>query len=97
MFKEEEQHRHHFRRQFDLFPLDDDEDESIPLVKSIDIKVSVKSKDEKCLECGNCDLQTHFTYVIAFSCVHSFFIFYLFQPLFYVSSMPIWYILLKIL
>jgi hypothetical protein len=47
--------------QFDLFPLDDDEEETLPLVKPIDFKISMNSSDNfKCLECGESDLQMHF-------------------------------------
>ena len=47
---------------FDLFPLDDNDDELIPLVKPIDLKIIIQdNKDNfKCMECGGDDFQSHF-------------------------------------
>jgi hypothetical protein len=54
-----------FKQKFDLFRVDndDEDDETIPLVKPIDFKIIINNNDKigKCLECGNPDLETHFT------------------------------------
>ena len=38
-----------------------DEDEAIPLVSPIDFKIKIKNSQQKCLECGDGDLETHFS------------------------------------